>query len=99
MEIEKKSYNEPLYNQNISVKDRKQIEITGVNKIDSFDSEEFLLESILGYILIKGKDLQMTHLDTNKGIVRIHGEISDLSYIDSNGSSSAEDGIFSRLFR
>ena len=33
------------FNHGISISERKNIIITGVKKIDSFDNEEFLLES------------------------------------------------------
>ena len=40
-----------------SVSERKNIIISGVVKIDSFDSEEFLLETVQGYMNIKGENL------------------------------------------
>ena len=33
----------------ICLKDRKSLELTGVKKIESFDSYEFLIETSLGY--------------------------------------------------
>ena len=38
----------------ISINERKSIAITGIKKIISFDKEEFLLDSTMGIILIKG---------------------------------------------
>ena len=51
----------------ISINERKVIYITGVNKIDSFDDEEFLLETNMGYIVIKGTSLEIIKLDTYQG--------------------------------
>ena len=47
----------------INITERKNINITGVKKIDSFDNEEFLLETNMGYVVIKGKELEIVKLD------------------------------------
>ena len=38
------------FNHNVTINERKNIVISGVKKIDSFDNEEFLLETSMGYI-------------------------------------------------
>ena len=43
---------------NIVIKDRKVMELTGVKQIDSFDANEFLLETAQGWLMIQGKDLK-----------------------------------------
>ena len=40
----------------ISITERKNINLTGVKKIDSFDNQEFLMDTIMGYIIIKGEE-------------------------------------------
>ena len=54
------------YNHGISVNERKLIYITGVNKIESFDEEEFLLDTSMGYLAIKGNGLEIVRLDTKE---------------------------------
>ena len=44
------------YNHSLSIAERKSIVLTGVKKIESFDSEEFLMDTTLGYLNIKGSD-------------------------------------------
>ena len=39
---------------NVYLKDRKNIELTGVKNIESFDSLEFLIETSLGFLNITG---------------------------------------------
>jgi len=97
METIKANSIQPNYNHNLVMHDRNYLEITGVKKIESFDNEEFLLETIMGYMIIKGLNLEMSKLDTEKGIVIITGEISSLEYLNSQGRQ--EDSIFSRLFK
>ena len=45
------------FSHTLTMIERKTAVITGVKKIDNFDNEEFLLESVMGYLLIKGEDL------------------------------------------
>ena len=43
------------YNHGISLLERKNLVITGVKKIENFDSEQFLLDNIMGFLLMKGE--------------------------------------------
>ena len=70
------------YNHGISINERKLVYITGVNKIESFDEEEFLLDTNMGFLVIKGSSLEIVRLDTKDGIVSIKGNV-DTSKIGS----------------
>ena len=83
-------------NHNITINERKNIIISGVKKIESFDDEEFLLETTMGNITIKGNELEIIKLDTYQGTVSIKGIIISLTYID---NSKKEEGVFSKLFK
>lgn len=80
-----------------SVSERKNIIISGVVKIDSFDNEEFLLETVQGYMNIKGENLEVVKLDTYQGNITIKGKICSITYIDEN--SKKETSVFSKLFK
>ena len=86
-------------NHNVTISDRKNIVITGVKKIESFDDEEFLMDTSMGYILIKGEALEVVKLDTYQGNVSIKGKINHLSYMDSTNKKEKEDGLFNKLFK
>ena len=47
------------YTHAISIADRKSINLTGIKKIESFDSDDFLMEKTLGYLAIKGSELEI----------------------------------------
>ena len=66
----------------LTIIDRSTINISGVNKIESFDKEEFLLETVMGYMNIKGEALEMIKLDTIEGKVVIKGKINSLVYLE-----------------
>ena len=86
-------------NHSIVLNERKNINITGVKKIDSFDNEEFLLETNMGYIVIKGEELEIVKLDTYQGNVMIKGMVNSLTYVDALNKKKKEDGIFNKLFK
>lgn len=77
---------------------RKLLEINGVKEVESFDSEEFLLQTVMGTLHIRGSNLQMKNLDVEKGIVSIKGKINGFEYIDENQAGKSK-GIFSKLFK
>lgn len=83
----------------ISITDRKSIIISGVKKIDSFDNEEFLLETTMGYIIINGNDLEIMKLDTNQGNVAIKGKLNNFSYMENSKKVEKEESFFSKLFK
>ncbi len=82
----------------VSLNERKSIVITGVKKIESFDNEEFLLNTNLGGLLIRGSSLEMIKLDTLEGNVSIKGHIDSLNYIE-NINKNKESGLFNKLFK
>lgn len=82
----------------LQVNNRKTLEITGVKEVDSFDNEEFLLETVMGYLIIRGEYLQLNNLDVNKGIVSIKGKVYEISYVDEQSQEKAKS-FFSKLFR
>lgn len=90
--------NVQLLNHNIIIKDRKVIDISGVEKINSFDNEEFILETKLGVLGIKGKNLEIIKLDTTDGTISIKGIINNMIYFDSE-KDKKENGIISKLFK
>ena len=87
------------FNHNITLNERKNVVISGVKKIDSFDNEQFLLETSLGYIIIKGEDLEMIKLDTYQGNVSIKGKIDGINYLDSNVSKNKDNSFINKLFK
>ncbi len=88
------------YNHSITITERKNLLITGVKKIENFDSEEFLLETVMGILTVKGEDLELVKLDTLAGNVSIKGLVKGFSYIDDNVKKEKEgSSVFNRLFR
>lgn len=88
------------YNHSLSIAERKSIVLTGAKKIESFDSEEFLMETTMGYLAIKGSELEIIKLDTYQGNVSIKGRIDSLMYLDNvNGKKNKDDSLLNKLFK
>lgn len=88
----------PNYNHNITINERKNTVISGVKKIDSFDDEEFLLETSMGYLIIKGSSLEIIKLDTYQGNVSIKGKVNSINYLENN-KKEKEESMFNKLFK
>ena len=86
------------YNHSVSLLERKTLVITGVKKIDYFDKLHFILETTMGFMVIKGEGLELIKLDTLAGNVTIKGTIDSINYVVDN-KKKEEDGIFNRLFK
>lgn len=83
----------------ITLTERKTLLISGIQKIDSFDDEEFLVKTTLGYIVIKGEGLEIIKLDTKEGNVSIKGVVNSLTYIDNSKRKEKEETVFGKLFK
>lgn len=97
--MDKTNVIETNLNHGINISERKSISITGVKKIESFDNEEFLMDTTMGYLVIKGEELEIIKLDTYQGNVNIKGRVNSICYLDNNKVKEKENSVFNRLFK
>ena len=97
--MDKTSNIDSSYGHSISIAERKSIILTGVKKIESFDNEEFLMETTLGYLIIKGSELEIIKLDTYQGNVSIKGKLNSMIYMENHKKQEKDEGIFGKLFK
>lgn len=90
---------ENSFNHGISIAERKNVVVTGVKKIESFDNEEFLMDTTLGFLVIKGSGLEIIKLDTYQGNVSIKGQVDSLVYMDSSLKKEKDNSLISKLFK
>lgn len=84
----------------IILTNRNMLEVTGVVSVESFDSEEFLLQTEYGFLGIRGQELHIKSLDLDQGRVSIEGHFIDFSYLDlSMPRTEKAKNILGRLFR
>ena len=90
---------EASFNHGLSLAERKNVVVTGVKKIESFDSNEFMIDTNLGFLNIKGEELEIIKLDTYQGNVSIKGKVDALIYLDNNQKKDKESSFISKLFK
>lgn len=83
----------------ITLMNRKSGVVTGVNAVVSFDTNEVLLETELGILLIKGSELNVTRLTLEKGEVEVEGQMDSLTYSNLKPGLREENGLLNRLFK
>ena len=85
--------------QEISLVNRNKLSISGINKIDSLNDEQFIIDTIQGLLLVSGKNLVMQHLDIDKGQIWIEGKVNSLEYIEKQESKKEKQSFFGKLFK
>ncbi len=81
---------------NIIIEDRKNVSVSGVTDVESFDEETVSLMTDLGELVIKGFGLHISKIDVVSGDLALEGEIYSIGYSD---TQSGGGGLLSRLFR
>ena len=79
------------------INNRKSGSFTGVLDVLSFDLSEILLETELGMLHIKGKNLHVNRLNLEKGEVDIDGQVDALNYSQVPGIGK-KGGMLGKLF-
>lgn len=83
----------------VTMYNREQLRITAVVDVESFDSEEILLQTRMGYLSIRGRNLHVKNLNVESGEVAIEGRVIDLVYLDQDELGDKAKGFFSKLFK
>lgn len=80
----------------IKLVERKNIIISGIKKIINFDEKEFMIDSVMGVIDVKGNNLELIKLDTIDGNVSIKGTINSIDYFDNKKNNET---FLTKLFK
>jgi sporulation protein YabP len=82
----------------VILNNRKNGSFTGILDVISFDIGEILLETELGMLHIKGKDLHVNRLNLEKGEVDIEGLIESFHYSPVPVGIKGKDSLLGRIF-
>ena len=83
----------------VSMNNRRNVSITGVNDVLSFDVKEVLLETELGILMMKGADLHISRLSLEKGEVDVEGKIDSLTYSEHDSFAKKSESLLGKLFK
>lgn len=81
---------------NVIIENRKQMTVSGVRDVDSFDENSVALFTELGDMLVNGNDLHINKLNIENGEVVIVGDIDGIEY---RSAENKKGGFFSRLVK
>ncbi len=65
---------------NVSVENREKISVSGVISVKNFDENEVLLETALGEMYMRGKNLHVESLSLETGDVAVKGTLDSIEY-------------------
>ena len=77
----------------LCLNERRQLTMTGVTEVVSFDETAVVLQTSLGLLIVQGQQLQLKNLSLEGGQVAVEGDINALSY------EEPRQGGWRRLFR
>ena len=81
------------------IQNRSAGNISGITDVVSFDENTVVLDTDMGLLTIKGKDLHISRLTLEKGEVDIDGTVDSLTYSSNEALRKSGESLFSRLFK
>lgn len=79
----------------VMISNRNQGIISGVMDVNEFDSNEISLDTTMGRLIIKGKNLKVKGLNLERGEAEIEGSIDSMVYT----AKVSGESVMKRLFR
>lgn len=81
--------------QTITLVNRKNLSVSGVNKIISLKPELIQLDTVFGGLVIAGSGLELVKLDNNINKADIVGEVNNLRFVEGKDKQP----FFRKLFK
>ncbi len=83
--------------QDICILQRKRIELSGIEEVESFTESCIVMRSILGTVTVEGEGLKIDRFSTEKGELIITGRFDSVYYLDND--TPEKKGFFARFIR
>lgn len=81
------------------LQNRSSVKLTGVREVVSFDENQVVMDTDMGLLTLKGKELHVSRLTVEKGEVDITGTLDSLVYSSNEAYRKAGQSVFKRLFQ
>mgnify|MGYP002799306062 FL=1 len=83
----------------LTIDNRKNGTISGVSDVLAFDVNEIRLETELGMLTVRGKELHISRLTLDQGEVDLEGTVESLVYSNGPVRGKHRAGSWKRLFQ
>ena len=78
------------------INDRKQLTVSGISDVDSFDDTAVIASTPLGDLTIRGRGLQICRFSIDSGELAMDGTIDSVEY---TSHAPSKKGVFAKLFK
>ena len=78
---------------------REKGTMTGILDVISFDEHTIVLDTDMGFLTIKGKDLHVSRLSLEKGEVDLEGNVESLVYSANESYRKSGQSIWTKMFK
>lgn len=78
----------------LTLNERKNLTMTGVSEVVSFETNAVVLQTSLGLLTVHGQELKLKTLSLEGGQVAVDGQVNALIY-----EEPREGGLWQRLWR
>ena len=92
------NFDSNVISHSVKILERNNIFISGTKKVHNFNESEFLINTVMGNVNIKGNNLELIKLDTNDGNICIKGKINSVTYLEGIDGEK-ENSFFTKLFK
>ena len=83
----------------LTLNNRDRGNLTGILDVISFNESQIVLDTDMGLLTIRGKDLHVSRLPLEKGEIDIEGRTDSFTYSSNESIRKAGQSFLSRLFK
>ena len=89
----------PGLSHKLELYNREKGVLTGVLDVISFDEHTIVLDTDMGLLTIKGKDLHVSRLSLEKGELDLEGNVDSLVYSVNESYRKSNQSFWAKLFK
>ena len=78
----------------LTLNERRQLTVSGVSEVVSFDENMVVLRTGMGLLMVQGKELQLKNLSLEGGNVAVEGSVAAMQYEEPRSAGSWARRLF-----
>lgn len=73
----------PSWKHQVTLVEREETSVDGVRNLGSYDEKEVVMETEMGFLIVRGEGLNIKQLNLEKGNIILEGMVKGIQYDDS----------------